>query len=64
MSILQEYEKIRREIGEEKFSHIEAFLEIHPNYFLSDVYYKEAVWKEFENWEQTNCTKIKGDEML
>ena len=27
MSILQNYEKIRKEIGEEKYWHIEAFLE-------------------------------------
>ena len=60
MSVLQEYEQIRQKIGKKRFSHIEAFLEVHPNYFLSDVYYKEAVWKEFENWEQTNCTKKKG----
>ena len=54
MSILQEYAEIRREIGEEKYWHIEAFLEKHPNYFLSDVYYKEHVWKEFEAWEKEN----------
>ena len=54
MSILQEYEQIRKRIGEEKFSHIEAFLEAHPHYFLSDVYYRESVWKEFEVWESKN----------
>lgn len=54
MSILQEYEQIRKRIGEEKFSHIEQFLEVHPHYFLSDVYYRESVWKEFEEWESKN----------
>jgi len=52
MSILQEYETIKNKIGEEKFAHIEIFLEQHPNYFLSDVYYKESVWNEFEKWEK------------
>ncbi len=51
MSILQEYEKIRKSIGEEKYNHIEQFLELNPNYLLSDVYYKEKVWDEFEQWE-------------
>lgn len=58
MSILQEYAEIRREIGEEKYWHIEAFLEKHPNYFLSDVYYKEHVWKEFEVWEKENFKEV------
>lgn len=50
MSILQEYEQIRRQIGEEKYSHIEEFLENHPHYLLSDVYYRKSVWDEMENW--------------
>ena len=52
MSILQEYKSIKKQIGEEKFSNIEKFLEQHPQYLLSDVYYKESVWKEFEKWEE------------
>lgn len=58
MSILQEYETIKNKIGEEKFSHIEKFLEQHPNYFLSDVYYKESVWNEFEKWEEKHYAKM------
>lgn len=53
MSILQEYEEIRREIGEERYQRIEAFLALHPNLYLSDVYYKESVWKKFEEYEAT-----------
>lgn len=53
VSILQEYEEIRREIGEERFQRIEAFLALHPDLFLSDVYYKETVWKLFEEYEAT-----------
>lgn len=52
MSILQEYEKIRKEIGEERYLHIEAFLEAHKNYYLSDVYNKKSIWEEFEAWEK------------
>lgn len=52
MSILQEYDKIRMEIGKERYSHIEEFLEIYEHYLLSDVYYRESVWKEFEVWEK------------
>ena len=40
---MQEYEEIRKEIGEEKYLHIEQFLEQHPEYDLSDVYYRECV---------------------
>lgn len=54
MSILQDYIKIKNEIGEERFTHIENFLDVHPHYFLSDVYYRETVWKEFETWEKEN----------
>ena len=57
MSILYEYEQIRRQLGETTYSHIEKFLDVHPHYFLSDVYYKESVYKEFEKWEQEQfCT--------
>lgn len=50
MSILQEYALIRKEIGEEKFHKIEEFLKHHPHYYLSDVYYKQSVWNEMEDW--------------
>ena len=51
MSIMQEYEEIRKEIGEEKYLHIEEFLKQHSEYELSDVYYRECVWNEFQEWE-------------
>ena len=54
MSILQNYSVIKKRLGEEKFSHIEEFLKKHPNYFLSDVYYRKSVWNEFEFWEKEN----------
>ena len=54
MSVLNEYAEIRKSIGEEKFKQIERFLEEHPHYFLSDVYYRETVYKEFETWLKAN----------
>ena len=54
MSILQEYKEIRKRLGEEKFSHISKFLDDNPHYFLSDIYYRESVWNEFEEWEKEN----------
>lgn len=54
MSILQNYSAIRKRLGEEKFTHIEKFLDVHPHYFLSDVYYSEKVWNEFISWEKEN----------
>lgn len=57
MSILQEYESIRKRLGEKRYSHIEAFLEAYPDYYLSDVYYRESVWNEFEEWEKKTFSK-------
>jgi len=50
MSILQEYQEIRKDIGEETYNAIEKYLELHPNLYLSDLYYKRAEWEKFENW--------------
>ena len=57
MSILQEYESIRKRIGEEKYHQIERFLEAHPHYYLSDVYYRKIVWDEMEEWSNKNQDK-------
>lgn len=51
MSILQEYERIRQEIGEEKYQQILRFLNNHPHYLLSDVYYRQDVWDEMEAYK-------------
>jgi hypothetical protein len=48
MSITQEYEWIRRNIGELTYQKIEEFLARHPELYLSDVYYKKEVWDLFE----------------
>lgn len=50
MSILQEYEQIRREIGEDKYNAIEKYLELHQDILLSDIYYTREGWNKFEDW--------------
>ena len=54
MSVLSEYEAIRKRIGEEKYHQIEMFLENHSHYYLSDVYYRKSVWDEMEEWVENN----------
>ena len=50
MSILQEYEQIRKDIGEDTYNAIEKYLELHQELLLSDIYYKRAEWDKFEEW--------------
>lgn len=47
-SILTEYDDIREQIGDTKYQAVMRFLDDHPEYDLSDVYYKESVWKQME----------------
>jgi len=48
MSILSEYEQIRKDLGEEVYQKIELFLLTRPDLYLSDVLYREKIWKQFE----------------
>lgn len=50
MSILRDYETIRQRIGGSEYNSISGFLESHPAYLLSDVYYNETVAKEYNIW--------------
>ena len=50
MSILQEYEEIRKELGNGINKGIELYLSENPNLLLSDIYYKEKEYKKFEKW--------------
>ena len=52
MSILQEYEEYRRKLGEKEWKNIDNFLAENDQYLLSDVLYKESVWKIYENWKR------------
>ena len=50
MSIFQEYEQIRREMGEKKYDSIEKYLETHPDILLSDILYKPEHYINFDKW--------------
>jgi len=54
MSILQEYEKIRSEMGKKKYDSIEKYLEIHPHLLLSDILYKPEHYINFDKWYNWN----------
>ncbi|WP_028044425.1 hypothetical protein [Candidatus Stoquefichus massiliensis] len=62
MSILQEYEEIRKSITPRENKMIEEFLKSHPQYLLSDIYYNSGVHQKFQNWwnhqELCNITKL------
>jgi hypothetical protein len=45
MSILSEYEQIRKDLGEEVYQKIELFLLTRPDLYLSDVLYREKMRK-------------------
>lgn len=51
MSILQEYEQIRKDLGEDRYLRIEEFLSVRHDLDLIDVYYKSDVFAEFELYE-------------
>ena len=50
MSILQEYEMIRKEMGEKKFDSIEIYLHSHDDLLLSDILYKPEHYIDFDKW--------------
>lgn len=50
MSIMQEYEQIRREMGEKKYDSIEKYIDNHPNVLLSDILYKPEHYINFDKW--------------
>lgn len=58
MSILQEYENIRKEIGEEKYSAIEKYLNSHKDILLNDVYYTREGWEAFEDWYRKEVSNM------
>ena len=51
MSILQEYEKIKRNIGKEKWDSIETYINNHhPELTLDRIIYNADNWIDFEKW--------------
>lgn len=50
MSIMQEYEQIRKSLRAGEFEAIERYLELHPALFLSDIYYNQNEYQKFDSW--------------
>ena len=50
MSIMQEYEQIRREMGEKKYDSIEKYIDNHPDVILSYILYKKENYIKFDKW--------------
>lgn len=51
MSILQEYEEIKKYIGEEKWGHIDNYInDIHPELRLDQIIYSSENWLDYEKW--------------
>jgi hypothetical protein len=53
MSILQEYEQFKRSIGEHEWQLITMFLDNHGEYMLSDLLYKQDIYKVYEDWKKS-----------
>lgn len=52
MSVLQDYEKFKEMIGEREWELITMFLDSHGEYFLSDLMYKQEIYKVYEEWKK------------
>lgn len=51
MSILQEYEKIKKDIGKEKWESIDTYINnYHPELTLDKIIYNADNWMNFEKW--------------
>ena len=55
MSIMQEYEQIKREIGEDRYNVIAKYLVLHKDILLSDIYYTREGWNKFKEWYETEA---------
>ena len=64
MSILQDYEKFREEIGEEKYRQLETYMEFHPNVVLSDLLYNKEAWDACMKWIKKTPDYIKENEPI
>ncbi len=58
MSILQEYERIARDMKPGERERIERFLDARPDLYLSDVYYTAEGWREYEAWAKTEGRSV------
>lgn len=53
MSILQEYENIRKSLSSDTNKQIDEYLRKNPELFLSDLFYSPEQWEKFEKWMQS-----------
>lgn len=60
MSLLQEYEKIRKSLRSGEFEAIERYLDLHPELFLSDIYYNQEQYEKFDAWWEAEQNRFKG----
>lgn len=51
MSIMQDYEIYRNDVGEKEWRLTEMFLEAYPEYFLSDLLYNREIYGIYEEWK-------------
>ena len=54
MSILQDYQEIKARLRKGEFDAIEKYLELHPELFLSDIYYNSDENVLFQKWWADN----------
>lgn len=50
MSILQDYEKIKKDIGEYKWNCIDFYVQLYPNLTLDKIIYNEKNWNKYNDW--------------
>lgn len=63
MSILQEYEEIKKEIGQEKWDSFYSYLSQHPELSFDKIIYNAKNWQNFNNWFNENI-QLKKVEVL
>jgi len=59
MSILQDFEIIKKELGEKEWALIEDYLKEHKELLLDNVIYSEEGWNAFQEWKKVNNSKDK-----
>jgi len=51
MSIMQDYEIYRNDVGESEWKLTEMFLTVYPEYYLSDLLYDLEIYRIYEEWK-------------
>lgn len=59
MSILQEYEKIKKQIGDDKWNSIDTYLSHHPELRFDQLIYDPTNYTKFDNWYYENIKLMK-----